>query len=148
MKRLTILYDSNCGVCRRCRAWIERQAAYVPLEFVPLQAEELPRRFPGIEKMELDKEIVVISDTGDVWQGGEAWVMCLWALCEYREWAQRLAHPVLLPVARRACAIFSENRHRISRLLPGDAGMEEWRRTIESLPGETRPCNEGYCKPL
>ena len=146
MKSLTILYDKHCAICRRCRAWLEQQPAFVPLVFVPLQSGDLPRRFPGIEKLQLDKEIAVISDTGEVWQGGEAWVMCLWTLREYREWSQRLAHPALLPLARRACAIFSENRHRLSRLLSDCAGVEELRRTIESSPAETAPCNEGYCK--
>src|ERR1700728_2948613 len=91
MKQLTILYDRDCPVCRRCRAWLEAQPKFVPLEFLALQSENLARRFPGIEKLDLDKEIVVISDTGEVWQGGEAWVICLWTLREYREWSQRLA---------------------------------------------------------
>ena len=148
MTRLTILYDKDCAICRRCRAWLERQPAYIPLEFLPLQSDAVPRRFPGIEKLDLDKEIVVISDTGDVWQGGEAWVICLWTLREYREWSQRLAHPALLPLARRACAIFSENRLKLSRLLFKETGVEQLRQTLESTPPsiDCAPCNEGYCK--
>jgi len=147
MRWLYVLYDRRCAICRRCRAWLDRQPAFVPLVFLPLQSEDLPRRFPGIERLELDKEIVVISDTGEVWQGGEAWVTCLWALREYREWAQRLAHPALLPLARRACAMFSGNRHKLSAFLHLGAEVDELRKTLESLPGENAPCKEGYCKP-
>jgi len=84
---------------------------------MPYQSLETSCRFPGIEQYHPEKEIMVVSDTGEFWQGGPAWVMCLWALREYREWSQRLAHPLLLPMARRACALVSENRHSISRLL-------------------------------
>ncbi len=40
--------------------------------------------------------------------------MCLYALRDYREWSQRLAHPALLPWARRVCELLSENRFRVS----------------------------------
>ena len=100
MKRLYVLYDGTCHVCRRCRTWLDRQPAFVPLVFIPLQSPEIACRFPGIGALHPERELVVISDTGDVWQGGSAWVMCLWALREYREWSLRLAHPALLPLAR------------------------------------------------
>jgi hypothetical protein len=43
--------------------------------------------------------------------------MTLYALEEYREWANRLAHPLLLPLARQAFATISRNRYAISRWL-------------------------------
>ena len=134
MKRLTILYDMHCPLCRRCRVWLERQPAFVPLVFLPLQSEEVACRFPGIGALHPEREIVVISDTGDVWQGGSAWVMCLWALREYREWSQRLAHPVLLPLARRVCELVSANRHQLSRWLFRTATNDELREKLDALP--------------
>ena len=147
MKRLTILYDMHCPLCRRCRVWLERQPAFIPLVFLPLQSAEVACRFPGIEKLHPEREIVVISDTGDVWQGGSAWVMCLWALREYREWSQRLAHPALLPLARRACEVVSENRHRLSRwIFNTSTTAEELRQKLDALP-VSACANDGYCKP-
>jgi predicted DCC family thiol-disulfide oxidoreductase YuxK len=135
MRKLYILYDAECAVCARCLIWLNRQPAFVPLVFIPLQSPEAGRRFPGIEQMRPDKELIAISDAGDVWQGGSAWVMCLWALREYREWSQRLAHPALLPLARRACAVISENRHRISRwLFHSSAGPDELQRRLNAIP--------------
>jgi predicted DCC family thiol-disulfide oxidoreductase YuxK len=146
MKRLYILYDSTCHFCRRCRTWLDQQPAFVPLVFIPLQSPEVACRFPGIEALHPEKEIVVISDAGDVWQGGSAWVMCLWALRDYREWAQRLAHPALLPLARRACELVSENRHRLSRWLFHPATTtEELRQKLDTLPA-TACASDGYCK--
>jgi hypothetical protein len=43
--------------------------------------------------------------------------MCRFALEEYREWANRLAHPLLRPLARRAFSLLSRQRSRISRWL-------------------------------
>ena len=102
MQRLYVIYDATCELCRRCRVWLARQPAFVPLIFVPLQSSKLSRRFPGIERLHPEEEIVVINELGDVWQGGAAWVMCLWALREYREWSQRLAHPLNCGMMRPA----------------------------------------------
>jgi hypothetical protein len=41
--------------------------------------------------------------------------MCLYALEEYRDWALRLASPLLLPLARQAFETLSKNRQAISR---------------------------------
>ncbi len=130
MKTLNVLYDGKCGLCTRMRVWIEQQPAYVAIRFIPLQAYDLEERFPGIGAFHPDQELVVVSDEGEVWQGERAWILCLWALKEYREWAQRLARPALLPLARRACLLISQSRHGISRLL--------WQRPDKDLGRYTR----------
>ena len=60
---------------------------------------------------------MVVSDEGAVYRDENAWIMCLYALEEYREWAARLAHPLLRPLAREAFALLSRQRPRISRWL-------------------------------
>lgn len=114
MKRLHVLYDAKCELCRRVRVWLQAQPAYMPLVFVPLQSPDLEERFPGITAMEPARQILVVADSGDVWRGADAWIMCLWALREYREWSQRLASPLLRPFAARVCDLVSRNRHRFS----------------------------------
>jgi predicted DCC family thiol-disulfide oxidoreductase YuxK len=149
MKRLYVLYDSECELCRRCRIWLGRQPSYVPLVFVPLQSPEAECRFPGFKALEAERELVVISDTGEVWQGGAAWVMCLWALREYREWSLRLAGATLLPLARRLCEVVSTHRLEISRWLRGVTGGEELSRRLSGFPAATcgSPGSVGYCRP-
>jgi predicted DCC family thiol-disulfide oxidoreductase YuxK len=87
------------------------------MEFIPLQAADLNQRFPGIEQFNPAEQLLVISDEGAVYRGASAWVMCLWALKAYRSVALRLAEPILLPFARIACELLSENRYLISRLV-------------------------------
>ena len=59
----------------------------------------------------------MISDAGEVYLNNHAWIMCLYALEEYRDWALRLASPLLLPLARQAFETLSRNRQAISRWL-------------------------------
>lgn len=114
MKRLTILYDGTCTLCARCRDWLRFQPQFVRLEFLALQDLTVPLRFPGIERFEPSRRLVAVSDEGAVYAGDGAWVMCLWALREHREWALRLARPSLRPLARAVCEAVSSRRHQLS----------------------------------
>ena len=114
MKTLYVLYDDECALCQRCLSWLGAQPAFLELRFIPLGAAETECRFPGIEQFHPREQLLVVSDQGDVYQGSHAWIMCLYALREYREWSQRLASPLLLPWARRVCQLVSENRLSLS----------------------------------
>jgi hypothetical protein len=86
------------------------------LDFVPAAGDEARRRFPDLDHDATLRDITVIADTGDVYIGDSAWLACLWALDGYRELAERLATPQLLPLARRvvdaAAAVRSRSRYR------------------------------------
>ena len=117
MKCLYVLFDAECEVCLRCRNWLMKQPAFVPLVFVAFQSDEAQRRFPGIDALKPGEQLLVISDEGAVYRGAHAWIMCLWALEKYREHAQRLAHPALLPFAKAVCELLSRNRFFLSDAL-------------------------------
>ena len=119
MKRLTVLYDFNCGLCQRARRWLEEEPKFVALEFIPAGSDHARFRFPslaGVSSNTVDELVVVNEEDGGVYRGDRAWIMCLYALTEYREWALRLAAPRLLPLARTAFQLISEHRIRISKL--------------------------------
>ncbi len=86
---LTVIYDPRCGLCTQIKDWLGRQPAYVALRLLAAGSAEVQERFPMIPPGEL----AVISDSGEMWRGDNAWIICLWALCEYRQWAARLASP-------------------------------------------------------
>jgi predicted DCC family thiol-disulfide oxidoreductase YuxK len=114
MKKLTVLYDYNCGLCQRARRWLESEPKFIALEFIPAGSDHARFRFPTLPNTVV--ELVVVNDEGGVYHGDRAWIMCLYALADYREWALRLATPKLLPLARSAFQLISENRIRISKL--------------------------------
>jgi len=115
--RLTVLYDADCGFCVRCRDWLLRQPAFVDLEMLAAGSPEAARRFPDLLESKTPEELVVVDDRGGFYRGARAWLMCLWALSEYREWAGRLASPLLLPFARGAFAFVSSRRRTLSELM-------------------------------
>jgi predicted DCC family thiol-disulfide oxidoreductase YuxK len=124
MRCLYVLYDARCGLCRWARDWASRRAAFVPLVFVEAGSDEARRRFPSLWKPGPPEELVVVSDEGHVYRDDAAWIMCLYALVETREWALRLASPMLRPLARQAFLAVSQNRLRISHWLGlDDRGM-------------------------
>jgi predicted DCC family thiol-disulfide oxidoreductase YuxK len=116
MERLYVLYDARCGLCSWAKRWLMRQPALIDLKFIPAGSAVAERLFPGLDRPgETADELVVVSDGGAVYRNGSAWIMCLFALEAYREWANRLAHPLLRPLARQAFALLSQERARISR---------------------------------
>lgn len=117
MRCLYVLFDAQCELCVRCRNWLMKQPAFVPLRFIAWQSEEAERRFLGIEAFRPSEQLLVISNNGALYRGAHAWIMCLWALQNYREHAQRLAHPILLPFAQRVCELLSRNRFFLSDAL-------------------------------
>jgi len=70
-------------------------------------------RFPQLPAGEL----AVVANTGEVWLGNHAWIVCLWALQGYRDLAVRLTGPLLLLMARQAFAVVSRNRSALSSML-------------------------------
>jgi hypothetical protein len=99
-----------------------------------MQALDLDIRFPGIIKYQPHKQLLVISDDGGVYVGAAGWIMCLYALDDYRELSLRLAHPRLMPLAKRFCELISSNRLTLSRALH----LTSKDITAESLPSDER----------
>jgi predicted DCC family thiol-disulfide oxidoreductase YuxK len=135
MERLIVLYDATCALCVRCKELLARSATFVPLDLLACQSREARERYGAVPW--LGEELVVVSDDGDVWVGPAAFLVCLWALRDYREWAYRLSGPELAPLADRFFVAISSRRRRISAFLgkprcdDGDScGLPHTRRTV------------------
>ena len=115
MLALTVLYDPECGLCRRAHLWLADQSKIVELKFVPCASDEARQRYPQLNHELTKKDLTVVSDVGAVYFGPKAWLMVLWALTRYREWAYRLAAPELLPTTKKVVSVISQNRYQIGR---------------------------------
>ena len=113
-RALTVLFDPACALCQRSRDWMLRQAHYVTLSFVACSGEEARARYGDIPW--LGDELVVVSDTGDVWVGPAAFLTCLWALVAWREWSYRLSDGAFAPLAERVFRALSSKRRSIAAL--------------------------------
>lgn len=133
--RLTVLHDDQCPLCRAFSGWLARQPTLVPLDLVPAGSEAARRRFPRLDHDRTLEEISVVSDTGEVWEGAHAWVMCLWATASHRGLAESLARPSRLPLAKGAAYVAAGIRNAAA--LP--------RRPREG--GRAEACTDACCAP-
>ena len=117
MQSLTVLYDPKCNLCCRLKDWLLAQPCWIRLDMIPAGSEQARRAFPALDQIATPSDLAVISDTGEVYLNDRAWIMTMYATVEYRDWAARLTHPLLLPLARQAFAAISANRHVLSRWL-------------------------------
>jgi len=127
MQRLVVLYDEACALCVRCRSWLGDQPSFIELPFMPSGSPEARAVYGAVPW--LGAELVVVSDDGDVWVGPAAFLMCLWALRDYREWSYRLSGPAFAPLAERFF-------HAIS-------GRRRW---IASFFDDPARCPDGSCR--
>jgi predicted DCC family thiol-disulfide oxidoreductase YuxK len=117
MDKLYVLYDPKCELCQRLKDWLLIQRSWLGLAMVPAGSERAQKMFPELNNVASSNDLVVISDDGQVYLNNSAWIMVLYALDDYREWACRLAHPMIAPFARQAFEMISKNRYAISRWL-------------------------------
>lgn len=121
VRRLTVLYDAQCGLCRRVRFWLESRPAYVALEFLAAGSPDARERFPALDVAATLRELHVVADDGRVWSGARAWVLCLWALRETRALSLSLSGPRRMALAQRMVARLSERRYTLSEVLRWEA---------------------------
>lgn len=140
MRRLFVLYDDRCGLCTWARRWLSQQPAYLELEFIPKSSAWALRTFPELASPDAVDDLVVISDVGGVYREAQAWIMCLYALEDYREWSLRLTQPLLFPLARQTFALISTGRQRLSRWLnlASDAEIANTLRPFHGVTCEVR----------
>ena len=131
VRSLTVLYNGGRGLCTWAKDWMLRQSPLVRLRFVAAGSSEAQAAYPQLPPGEL----AVVADTGEVWLGNRAWIVCLWALREYRDLAFRLTSPGLLRFAQEAFSAISRNRLELWPLL----GLRSEREIEQLLRKEPRP---------
>jgi predicted DCC family thiol-disulfide oxidoreductase YuxK len=134
MQKLYVLYDPKCELCCRLKNWILVQRSWMGIAVVEAGSEKARRLFPELEQIAGKDDLAVVlengSDEGAVYLNNHAWIMVLYAMVEYRDWAARLTHPLLMPLARQAFAALSKNRQMISSWLSSE--------NPEAIAGELR----------
>jgi len=130
VQKLYVLYDPKCELCCRLKNWILIQRSWIGIAVIEAGSEKAKRLFPELEEIATKDDLAVISDEGAVYLNDRAWIMVLYAMVEYRDWAARLTHPLLMPLARQAFAALSKNRHSISSWLSSE--------DPEAIAGELR----------
>ena len=118
MNKLYVLYDPQCELCCRLKQWILVQRSWIGLAVVEQGSEKARRLFPELEHIAGKDDLAVVSEEGDVYLNNNAWIMVLYAMVEYREWASRLTHPLL---CRSPARLSPRYRKTVTSFLPCSA---------------------------
>jgi predicted DCC family thiol-disulfide oxidoreductase YuxK len=115
----TLIYDSECSMCRGSALWIMRRAMDSgALEILPCRSSFRQQRFPHISDEQCMTAMQLVLPDGRVLAGADA-VPELFARIPHWRWVPALfALPGMRPVARRAYAWIARNRMRVSCMLP------------------------------
>lgn len=114
-RRLTLVYDDTCELCRRCRHWLADQPTHVELRFLPSSDPEIYDLYGELPWYKI--ELMVVTDTGIAWVGPQAFIMCLWATVRWRSTSYTLNSRALAPLAERFFHTVSANRSVVSGML-------------------------------
>lgn len=116
IRYIEVYYDGRCGMCCTFHEWVNKQERAYPVRFIPYQSPQAEEWFPGVNELEPEREMIVRDDRRDIYRAAEGWVLCLLSCHKYQGMARRLASPVLLPVAEKACHALAARRHGLSKL--------------------------------
>ena len=109
----TLIFDGNCGFCRRAVAVLMKWDKYGRLRFVPFQDAAALAQLPPIPMADLEQAMHLVTPAGDIFPGAEAVPIILRVL----RWGRPLALLFRIPGAPRLAAgvyrIIARNRHQL-----------------------------------
>ncbi len=113
----TLIYDGECGICRKAVDLLRRWDRERVLQYVPFQDEATVREF-GIALPALAAAMHLVFPDGRVFAGADA-IPPLLRLLPRRGWlAPLFSLPGVMPAARRIYANIAARRHCLVRGIP------------------------------
>ena len=116
IESIEVYYDGRCGMCCTFHEWVNKQPRAYKVNFIPYQSPRAEEWFPGVNALEPEREMIVRCDNGELYRAAQGWVLCLLSCANYQGVARRLASPVLLPFAEKACHALAARRHKLSKI--------------------------------
>jgi predicted DCC family thiol-disulfide oxidoreductase YuxK len=120
----TLIYDGECGFCKRCVAWIAKRARPGALEYLPFQADARKERFPQLTDEQCEQGMQLVLENGDVRSGEKAVPELLQRLKRWRWFAFFFELPVISWLAGPAYRLVVRNRSMISEFVRKKDGTE------------------------
>jgi predicted DCC family thiol-disulfide oxidoreductase YuxK len=68
----TLIYDGNCGFCRRWVERVRRWDRHGRLTLLPYQTPDLETRFPQLSRAECRQRMHLVAANGEVHRGADA----------------------------------------------------------------------------
>jgi predicted DCC family thiol-disulfide oxidoreductase YuxK len=107
-----VLWDGECGFCRRSVKWLLAHDRFGRLEAVPSQEADISPQL----RAQCQKAVHVIKSDGEILRAGRAMLFC----GEQTRWHQltRIAGwKIFVPFVEMGYALIAKNRHIVSKWL-------------------------------
>ena len=124
--RHLVLWDGECGFCRRSVEWIAAQDRRRALDFKPYQSVDLA---PSLQQA-CEKAVHVIKSDGTVLRAGRAMLFC-GEFTRFKGFARIGQWPIFLPFIEVGYALVAHNRDWVSHLFFTRERPEEYDRVSE-----------------
>ncbi|MGF1509874.1 MAG: thiol-disulfide oxidoreductase DCC family protein [Myxococcota bacterium] len=130
-----ILWDGECGFCRRSVEWLQRQDARGELEAVPFQMAPSPPMTPEL-RVACERAVHLVRPDGTILRGGRA-VLAALEIVGYRFWGRFLSWPPMIWIIEAGYWVVARNRRWFSRwFFRRPSGGRPNPGSSESPPGE------------
>jgi predicted DCC family thiol-disulfide oxidoreductase YuxK len=111
-KKNLVLWDGECGFCRRSVAWLAKHDRYGTLKFQPNQEADISPQL----RAACQNSIHVIKSDGEILRGGRAVMFC-GAQTRWHQLARIAQWPIFLPFVEVGYAFLAKNRSLFSKFL-------------------------------
>ncbi|MBW3637307.1 MAG: DUF393 domain-containing protein [Armatimonadetes bacterium] len=112
MKKHLVLWDGECGFCRRSVAWLQKHDRFGALQFEPFQEADIS---PAL-RVACRDAIHVLKSDGEMLRAGRAALFC-GQQTRWHRLARLAGWPVFLPLVEIGYAIVAKNRQFVSKFL-------------------------------
>ncbi len=112
MKKHLVLWDGNCGFCRRSVGWLLAHDRFGHLEAMPNQQADISPQL----RAACQHSVHVIQSGGEILRGGRAVMFC-GQQTRWHQLARIALWPIFLPFVEIGYAFIAKNRGLFSRLL-------------------------------
>ena len=109
----TLIYDGECGICRRSVGWIRERDREERIEVVPYQDPTVPERFSEVPRHDMERAMQLVALDGARWEGARALEEILAILPRWRVAAPLFRIPGVRRVADRIYRWVATNRRHL-----------------------------------
>lgn len=113
-RHATAIFDGDCGFCRQMADRVRGRDHHQLIEFLPLQSDEVARRFPSLTREACERELHLVAAGGRVFRGARA-IAEIWRRLGFgwKILGAISAHPPVIWPAILVYRWVARNRHRL-----------------------------------
>lgn len=112
-ERWALVFDGECGFCRRSVEWVRNRDREDRIEPLPFQDSEVRERFQRIPLEDFEQAMHLIAPDGRSWSGARAGEELLRLLPRWRWIAPMFRVPGVRWIAQRVYRLVADHRHSL-----------------------------------